>query len=144
MGIYTRYKRSPDGLRQLVELLETAPSVRRQKMIEVGMAEDPDYTQLAMQYMMTFADAEKLPDMELAEVVSAVPARMVAIAFSRSPQELKDRVLKCANPRSGAEIRDLINNEVDPKSVGGAQSKVVENMRKLEKKGVVKAKRVPS
>ncbi len=144
MGIYTRYKRNPDGLRQLVELLEAAPGTRRQKMIEAGMNEDPDYTQLALQYVMTFQDVEQLQDMELAEVLSATPARMVGIAFSRSAPDLKARVMKCANPRVAAEIKDLIEMEGDPKAVGGSQSKVVENMRKIEKKGGIKLKRVPS
>ena len=51
MGVYTRFKRNPDGLRQLVELLESTPSSRRQKMIDVGMQEDPDYTKQALQYV---------------------------------------------------------------------------------------------
>lgn len=144
MGIYTRYKRSPDGLRQLVELLEQKAGPKRQVLIDAGMNEDPDYTQLALQYVISFADVEALNDMELAEVLSATPPPVVGMAFSRSKPEVKERVIKCANPRSAAEFKDALESTDEKAPIGGAQLKLIAAMRKLEKKGVVKTKRVPS
>ena len=68
MSVYARFKRSPEGFRKLVELLESTPPSRRQKMIDVGMEEDAEYTNRALQYVMNFDDIIKLPDTELAEV----------------------------------------------------------------------------
>lgn len=144
MGIYTRYKRSPDGLRQLVELLEQKTGSKRQVLVDAGMNEDPDYTQLALQYVISFADVEGLNDMELAEVLSSTPAPVIGIAFSRSSAEVKQRVIKCANPRSAAEFKDSLENPDEKAPIGGAQLKLIASMRKLEKKGIVKVKRVPS
>src|SRR5436305_9736278 len=84
MSVYARFKRNPEGFRQLVELLESTPPSRRKKMIDVGMAEDPVYTQRAIEYMMTFEDVLKLPDMELAEVIATTPARMIAYSLGSS------------------------------------------------------------
>ena len=69
MSVYARFKRDPGGLRKLVELLETTPILRRQKMIDVGMAEDPVYTEKVLKFVMTFEDVIKLPDVELAELI---------------------------------------------------------------------------
>ncbi|MGZ3688353.1 MAG: FliG C-terminal domain-containing protein [Bdellovibrionota bacterium] len=142
MGVYTRFKRNPDGLRQLVELLEVTPGSRRQKMIDVGMAEDPDYTERALKFCIVFEDIEKLPDLELAEVINEAPARMTAYAFKNSTDDVKTRVIKGARPQVAAEVRDLFSSTVDPRSIGGAQLKLIEITRKLEKRGVVKCKRV--
>ena len=142
MGVYTRFKRSQDGLRQLVELLESTPAPRRQKMIDVGMQEDPDYTNQALSYLLNFSDVEKLPDNELAEVVSQAPARITAYAFHGSSEETKARVLRCAQPRIAAEVKDQFTATVKPGEMGGAQLKLIEITRKLEKRGAVKTKRI--
>src|SRR4051794_15254659 len=108
MGVYTRFKRDANGFRKLVELLESTPQVRRQKMIDVGMQEDPAYTERAMQYMITFEDILKLPDMELADVIAGVPPRMVAYSISLMSDDIKNKFLKLSHPRSAAEIKDLL------------------------------------
>lgn len=145
MGVYTRFKRNPDGLRQLVELLEVTPPARRQKMIDVGMAEDPDYTQKAMQYCIVFEDILALNDMELAEIISETPAKMVAYAVYAQEQPVKDKFLQKANPRAAAEIKETFDiPNITPAQQAGAQLKMIDVCRKCEKKGAVKLKRVPS
>ncbi len=145
MGIYTRYKKNPDGLRQLVELLEGTPASRRQKMIDVGMQEDPEYTQKALQYVFTFEDVTRLPDLELAEVLATVPPQFTSYAIHSATQEVKDRFLAKANPRVAAEIKEFLDSpQVTPMQIGGGQMKMIEATRKLEKRGLVKTKKVPS
>jgi flagellar motor switch protein FliG len=145
MGVYTRFKRNADGLRQLVELLEVTPGSRRQKMIDVGMQEDAAYTQKALQYVMTFEDILKLPDMELAEVLSQAPPRFTAYAIHAASEEIKNRFLSKCQPKIGAEIKECLEiPNVTPVQIGGGQMKMIEITRKLEKRGLVKTKRVPS
>jgi flagellar motor switch protein FliG len=143
MGVYTRFKRNPDGLRALVELLETTPVSRRQKMIEVGNAEDPAYTAMALEYMMTFDDVRKLPDLELAEVVAKAPARMIAYALHASDEDLQHRFMRNAKPAVAAEIKDFLLVKIGPREIGGAQLKLIETARQLEKAGLVRTKRIP-
>jgi flagellar motor switch protein FliG len=144
MGVYTRFKKNPEGLRQLVELLESTPASRRQKMIDVGMAEDPDYTRLAMQYMLTFEDAINLPDLELAEVLSQVPGRFLAFAIYSAPEEVKNRFILKALPKVAGEIKEFLDTpNVSLSQIAGAQMKVIEILRKLEKRGAIKTKRIP-
>jgi flagellar motor switch protein FliG len=145
MGVYTRFKRNPDGLRQLVELLESTPAARRQKMIDVGMEEDPEYTKKALQYVLTFDDVTKLPDLELAEVLSETPGRFIAFAIHSASDEIKTRFISKANPKTGAEIKEFLDTpNVTALQVGGGQMKMIETTRKLEKRGLVKTKRVPA
>lgn len=143
MGVYTRFKKSGDGFRQLVELLESTPGSRRQHMIEVGLAEDPAYTQKAMQFMMTFEDIVGMPDLELAELLAKAVPRLVAIAIRSFPEEVKQRFLRNAKAPVAAEIRDYIGIEIGLREIGGAQMKIIETARNLEKRGLIKTKRIP-
>ena len=127
MSVYARFKRDQDGFRKLVELLESTPASRRQKMIDVGMEEDPDYTRKALEYIMTFDDVIRLPELELAEVCAKAPSKMMAYALSQQPQDVKERFLRCS-----------------PREITGAEIKVVETARDLERKGFVRIKKIPT
>ena len=143
MSVYARFKRDQDGFRKLVELLESTPLSRRQKMVEVGMEEDAEFTQKALEYVMSFEDVIRLPDLELAEVCSKAPARMLAYALGPQPSEVKDRFLRCSPPRIAAEVRDFLDVKVGPREVSGAEIKVIETAREMERKGFVRTKKIP-
>lgn len=145
MSVYSRFKKQLDGLRQLVELLETTPIARRQNMIDVGMKEDPTYTQTALQYVLNFTDVLQLPDLELAELLSEVPPRFIALAIHAAGEDVKNRFLsKCPN-KSVGEVKELLGTSgVSMSQIGSAQMKLIETTRRLEKKGLVKTKRIPT
>ena len=96
MSVYARFKRDPDGFRKLIELWETTPILRRQKMIDIGMSEDAVYTEKVLKYIMTFEDVIQLPDVELAELMAAAPARITGYAISLSGTEVQQRFLRNA------------------------------------------------
>ena len=143
MSVYSRFKKAPNGFRSLVELLETTPLARRQKMIDVGMTEDPEYTARALELVLSFEDIVSLPDLELAEVVAAAPPRMTAIAISQLGEDVKTRFMLNAQPRVRADIKDYLSVQSGLREIGGAQLKLVEVTRQLERKGFVKTKRIP-
>lgn len=143
MSVYGRFKKAKGGFRQLVELLETTPVSRRQKMIDVGMKEDPDYTLKALQYVMSFEDVMKLEEMQLAEVVAKAPARTIAMAISPFDEETKMRWIRCSKPPAMMEIKDLLATKFTNTEIGGAQLKLVATTRELERGGKVKVKHIP-
>jgi flagellar motor switch protein FliG len=145
MGVYSRFKKSPDGLRQLVELLESTPSARRQKMIDVGMEEDAEYTQKALQYVFTFEDILRLPELELAEVLNIALPRMIGLAIHAASAEIKNKFLTKVNPRAVAEVKEVLEtSNVTLTQVAAGQFKLIEAARKMEKRGLVKTKKIPT
>ncbi len=143
MGIYSRYKRSSDGLRRLVELLEGASSSSRKRMIDAGMAEDPEYTQLALKYVMTFEDIIQLPDLELAEVMYKAPPRFIALAMNGLPPEIQSRLMSCCPPKVAGEVREFQKSPCTPLEAGGARVKLIQVARELEKSGHIHTKQIP-
>ena len=143
MGVFTRFKRGPEGFRALVELWESTPVERRQRMIDIGREEDPHFTEKALQYLMTFDDILKMPDPELAEVIATAPGRIIAMAVRELPDETKKKFLQCSLPAAREEIKTYLEMKVGLREIGGAQLKLVEYARKLEKEGKIKTKRIP-
>jgi flagellar motor switch protein FliG len=144
MGVYARYKKNPEGLRDLVSLLESASPQRRQKMIDVGMAEDPAYTLKAMGFMFTFADILELPDPELAEVICETPAPAIALAIGLLDPAVKKRFLVLTPKHLLGAVREALdsNTSVTESQAASAQRRLIESARKLEKQGLVKTKRI--
>ncbi|MFZ9595336.1 MAG: FliG C-terminal domain-containing protein [Bdellovibrionia bacterium] len=143
MGVYFRFKKSFGGFRKLVELLESTPMKRRKRMIEVGMQEDPDYTEKALRYILTFEDISQLPVLELADVIAGTPPQHVGYAIHGESDEVKQKFLSCVQPRSIGEVRDAMESSVNAFQKSGAIAKMIEVARKLEKNGIVKTKRIP-
>lgn len=143
MGVYTRFKRSPEGFRALVELLETTPLERRQKMIEMGMAEDADFTRKALEFTMSFDDLVQLSDPEMAELVAVAPPRVTACAINNASEAVQKQFLRCSKPKVAAAIKEGMETKVSLKEIGGARLKLVETARKLEREGFIRVKKIP-
>lgn len=143
MGIYTRYKRSPEGFRQLVELLESTPAARRQKLIDAGMAEDGEFTEKALRYIYSFQDIIDLPEPELAEVLTKANPRMIGLSVSQSAEDIQAKFLRCAPRKQQIEIRDYMEHKVSLREVGGAQMNLIATTRELERMGRVLTKKIP-
>lgn len=143
MSLY-RYKKSPDGLRQLVELWETLPAARRQKIVDVSRGDDPQMVELALSLLISFDDITKLPDLELAEVIGEAPARSTGYAINGLPKEIQDRFLRNSHSTKLAEIRDCVESTgVSAVDRGGGQVKLIEVTRKLEREGKIRFKKIP-
>src|SRR3989338_2224978 len=144
MNVYIRYKR-PGGFRILVELLESTAAAKREKMIHVGMLEDPQFTQKALSLMITFEDILKLNDVELSEVMAKAIPRISAAALWGLPKEVRTRFLQYSPPRVAIEIRDMYSTGIEfgPREVTGARLKMVEVARSLERAGILSLKKIP-
>ncbi len=136
------YKRNPEGLRRLVELLESTPLERRQKMIDAGIKEDKHYTDLALSLMLSFADIVNMPDAELAEVAAISPPRTLAAAIFQQPEDVRKRFFLCSPAKIRGDLKDYMTHEFTLREVGGARLKLVEITRSLERKGLIQTKRI--
>ena len=143
MSVFTRFKRDPSGFRALIELWESTPRTRREKMIEKGMDEDAAFTREALRYVLTFEDIVGFSDEELTELLRTAPDRLVGIAIRLLPPAQQERFIKNAKSTSRLEIRDTTDIAFSLKEVGGAQLKLVTYARDLERKGRIRTKKIP-
>lgn len=142
MGVYTRYKR-PGGFRALVELLESVSAAKREKMVELGITEDPVFTNKALAYILRFEDLLSLDDVDTAEVVARAPGRILGYALQGLTEEDQRRFLKNAKPKKYSEIRDALDMPIGPTEHSGARLRVVQAAREAERNGRLHIKKIP-
>jgi flagellar motor switch protein FliG len=144
MSVYESFKKEEDGLRCLVELLEGTPAERQQRMIEVGMQEDPEYTKKALQYILSFEDIVSLSDLELSEVLSHATGKVVGWAVHQMDTRTQMRFLSQVQPRIVSELKESLEDRwVTFTQVHAGKMKLIAIARRLEKQGVISAKRIP-
>jgi flagellar motor switch protein FliG len=141
MGVYSRYKKQQDGLDNVCALWESSSAVKRQKMIEVGMKEDPEYTKMALSNMLNFEDIIKVSDSILMEILEKAPAYSIANSLRSYPQQ-KDRFLKLAPARFRLDLKFFFDIKVSPAEETNAHMFFIKTARSIEKKHGLKIKRM--
>jgi len=145
MSMFDRYKKDPngEGLRKLVEFWELTPKDKRQKLIEIGMQDDPEFTQLATSFLLTFDDITSLDGLYLTEVLSDMPSRYLGFMISGLTPELQEKFKKCIPPKMMPEVRDAIEENPTPQDRGVGIYKLFEATRKMERMGRLNLKKIP-
>jgi flagellar motor switch protein FliG len=143
MSIFARYRKDPDGLRKIVEFWGLLGKDKRQKLIDKGMEDDPEFTKLAESLMMKFEDIKTMDEMVLTEVLSEVPPRHLGYVITALTPELREKFKKCIPPRMMPQVREGMESEptIQDQNVGAI--KIIEAARRLEREGVINVKRIP-
>jgi len=144
MGVYDRYKRNRgSGFRSIIELVEGAAPDKRKNMIDIGMKEDPVYTNNILRCLMTYEDVLRASDQDLMEILAKANPRFIAYAIQGEIEEVKFRVLKLSPPRVQAEIDGYLGSAIGIAEVSAAKAHFVKVTRELERTKRIKVKVIP-
>jgi hypothetical protein len=112
MGMLDRYKKK-GGFFQLLQLLETSPSAKREQFLGLIAAESPAWEEALRSRILTVTRIYSWDPQYLAEIFSRVPTQTAGYALHGSPQEHIDKVLAGLPSISKRKITDVIA-EVNP------------------------------
>jgi flagellar motor switch protein FliG len=144
MSVYYRYKKTEGGFRSLVELMEQTPLSRLQKMIGVGMIDDPEYTQKALNYLISFDDICRASDPDLNEILKQTNnSKIIAYSFHAESSEMKQKVLKLVPRSIQQDVSLLLETPIALAENKGAQFKIIGITRELERNKVLSIKKIP-
>lgn len=143
MGVFDRYMRDNDGLRRLVELLETTPLKRRQQLLEAGQAENSEIIELVSQYILTFRDIIELPQEQLIEVIAEMKPRAVAICALSVESPLREKILGSVMTNAQLEVNSYLDTVASPADIGQSRLAAIQVARSLEATDRLNLKRLP-
>lgn len=112
MGMLDRYKKK-GGFFQLLQLLETSPSAKREQFLGLIAAESPAWEEALRARILTVNRIYDWDPQYLAEIFSRIPTQTAGYALHGSPQEHIDKVLSGLPSISKRKITDVIA-EVNP------------------------------
>jgi flagellar motor switch protein FliG len=104
MGVYSRFKKTSNGVLTLAELWESSAASTRKRMIEVGQKEDPEYTRLILNELITFQAILTTKDSLLMDILAEVKPQLIAFAINSADKEQIDRFLRLCLPSSRGDL----------------------------------------
>lgn len=143
MSMFARYLRDQNGLRRLVELLETTPLKRREELIKAGAEEDPEVIALAMEYIITFRDIIDLDQMELTEVLAEMKPKAIAFCALSVTEKQKQKILDSIMRQLEVEVNSYLEFTPSASETGQARLTAIKAARSLEAANKIGLKKIP-
>ena len=142
MGMLDRYKKK-GGFSQLLQLLETSPSAKREQFLELIGGESPAWEDALRKRVLTISRVYGWEAQYLVEILTRVQPLTIASALHGNPPEQIEQVLSCLPPISKRKITDLMA-ESNPSAAEKATciSKVLSEVRGFISQGILRLDKV--
>ena len=142
MGMLDRYKKK-GGFYQLLQLLETSPSAKREQFLSLIAGESPVWEDALRKRILTIARVYSWDGQYLVEIFSRVQPMTLAYALHGSPPEQIEQLLNCLPPISKRKITDLMA-ETNPSAAekGTCVSKMLSEVRGFVSQGIIRLEKV--
>ncbi|MEK2687753.1 FliG C-terminal domain-containing protein [Bdellovibrio sp. GT3] len=142
MGMLDRYKKK-GGFYQLLQLLETSPTAKREQFLTLIAGENPVWEEALRKRILTIARVYSWEGQYLVEIFSRVQPTTLAYALHGNPQEQVDTLLSCLPPISKRKITDLMAEAAPtPAEKGTCVSKMLTEVRGFIGQGIIRLEKV--
>lgn len=142
MGMLDRYKKK-GGFFQLLQLLETSPSAKREQFLTLIAGESPVWEEALRKRILTITRVYSWDGQYLVEIFSRVQPMTLAYALHGNPPEQIEQLLSCLPPISKRKITDLMT-ESNPSAAekGTCISKMLSEVRGFISQGIIRLDKV--
>ncbi|MDZ4676109.1 MAG: FliG C-terminal domain-containing protein [Oligoflexia bacterium] len=138
MSMLARY-RKPGGVQQLLALLETCLSKKRENLINMIIAEDKEFGTMIKSKILTTEKIFKWDPLVVCEATTRLSERTLAICLKGLPPEafaIATHTLRDLKKREVTNLLEIL--KPTPIEIESAHIKLVEIVRTLEKEGSLK------
>ncbi len=141
MAMVDRYRKN-GGLSELLKVLETCNTKKREQIMGIIQSETPDWAFVIEQKSINFSKVISWESSVLLDIVSAIPTLQMAIALKSLSVDEYQQVLQKLSHQEQRKI-ELMMDEIKPTAadIFSGVFKVVGEVRDLITKGVVKVEK---
>lgn len=138
MSMLARYKK-PGGVQQLVALLESCLSKKRELLLNTIMAEDRDFGNMIKSKILTVDKIFRWDPLIVCEATTQLSERTLAVVLKGLPPEAFAIATHTMRDLKKREVVNLLET-IKPTAVEieSAHIKLIEKVRELEKQGSIK------
>lgn len=142
MGMLDRYKKK-GGFYQLLQLLETSPTAKREQFLKLIEAESPAWEEALRSRVLTVNRVYGWESQYLVEIFSRIQPLTLANALHGSPQEQIDQLLSCLPPISKRKITDLMaDSNPSPGEKSSCIARMLTEVRGFVSQGIIRLEKV--
>jgi flagellar motor switch protein FliG len=138
MSMLARYKK-PGGVQQLIALLESCLSKKRELLMNTIMQEDKDFGTMVKSKILTVEKIFKWDPLIVCEVTTQLSERTLAVALKGLPPEafgLSTHTMRDLKKREVTNLLEILKPTAV--EIESAHIKLIEKARELEKQGAIK------
>ena len=141
MAMVDRYRKN-GGLSELLKVLETCNTKKREQIMGIIQSETPDWAFVIEQKSINFSKIISWEPNVLLDIISSVPTLQMAIALKSLPEAEYQQFLKKISHQEQRKL-ELVYDEIKPTPVDIASGvfKVVGEVRDLIGKNVIKVEK---
>lgn len=142
MGMLDRYKKK-GGFAQLLQLLETSPSAKREQFLNLISGENSVWEDALRKRILTINKVYSWDGQYLVEVFSRVQPLTLANALHGNPADQTEKLLSCLPPISRRKITDLMA-ESNPSAAekNTCVAKILSEVRGFISQGILKLEKI--
>lgn len=140
MSMLVRYKKA-GGMTELAKLIESSAEPKKSQLLKMVKAEDPAFAQQLMAKILTFSKLKSLPESYLAEIISATPAKHLALALAGEDETFRALCEKCLGNNFSdyrQEKESFAATPPTPAQIESGKMKMISEARKLDSNGAIK------
>jgi FliG C-terminal domain len=138
MGMIDRY-RKPGGFVQLVSLVETCPTSKQEKFMEIIRSEDPRWADLVRTKLLSMDRIYSWKDDVLHEIFGTLQDLTVAVALHAANDSLRPRLMTYFTHGRKRKIEDLFGSQMpSQQEIAATHMKIIETVRKMEQDGSIR------
>lgn len=137
-----RYKKK-GGFYQLLQLLETSPSTKREQFLTLIAGESPAWEEALRKRILTITRVYSWDGQYLVEIFSRVQPLTLANAMHGNPEDQVEQLLGCLPPISKRKITDLMaESSPTPAEKSTCISKMLTDVRGFISQGIIRLEKV--
>lgn len=142
MGMLDRYKKK-GGFAQLLQLLETSPSAKREQFLNLISSESPVWEEALRKRILTINKVYSWDGQYLVEVFSRLQPLTLANALHGNDTDQTEKLLGCLPPISRRKITDLMA-ESSPSAAekNTCVAKILSEVRSFISQGIIKLEKI--
>jgi flagellar motor switch protein FliG len=138
MSMLARF-RKPGGVQQLVALLESCLSKKKEALLTTIMAEDPQFGAMVKNKILTPEKIFSWDPLTICEATTKLGERTLAAALKGLPQEAMAIATHTMRDRAKRDLMNIFETiKPTPVQIESAIIKLIETFRVLEKEGSLK------
>ena len=138
MSMLARF-RKPGGVQQLVALLESCLTKKREALLTTIESEDKDFATMVKAKILTAERVFKWDPLVVSEATTKLSERTLAIVLKGLPNECVPIAMHTMRDLKKREVMNMLETiKPTPVEIESAHIKLVETVRNLEKEGAIK------
>jgi len=138
MSMLARY-RKPGGINQLISLLESCLSKKREALLSTIQAEDKEFAALVRSKLLSVEKIFQWDPLLVSEATTRMAERTLAVALKGMPPEAFEIATHTMRDLKKREVMNFLETvKPSPVEIESAHIKLVETVRGLEKDGTLR------